>query len=135
MSELGHAWVFDPEQPGHVYQIDAVDPDYQIGLTMHLHDRIKARLGSTQKSINYRTAREARVRILHEIANANTKRRRKIREIAEEHGDFKALPALGAQQIGHIEAGAEAIAHFHLHPETPASYEVVVTKNENDPPK
>jgi putative transposase len=135
VSELGHAWVSDPEQPGHVYQIDAVDPEYQTGLTMHLHDRIKTRLGIKQKSINYRTAREARVRILHEIASANTKRRRKIRQIADEHGDFKALPASGAQQIGHTEAGAEEVEHFHLHPETPASYEVVVTKNENDPPK
>lgn len=136
ISELGHAWVCDPEQPGQVYRIDAVDPDYQIGLTMHLHERIKARLGSQKKSINYRTAREARVRILHEIARANSKRQRKIREIADEHGDFKAQPEQDfAQPACDPTGNAEDIEHFLLHPDTPANYQVVVAKNEYNPQK
>lgn len=127
VSELGHAWVCDPEQPGHVYPVDAVDPNYQIGLTMHLHELVKARLGNKKKSINYRTAREARVRILHEIASANTKRRRKIREIADEHGDFKAQPTQNsAQPACDPSVNPEDIEQFHIHPDTPASYQVVV---------
>jgi len=129
ISELGHAWVCDPEQPGHVYRVDAV-------LTMHLHECIKARLGSQKKSINYRSAREARVRILHEIASANTKRRRKMREIANEYGDFKALPKHDSDQpIGNTVLKEVDIEHFHLHPETPESYQVMVIKNEDAPPK
>ncbi|EJN28362.1 integrase family protein [Pseudomonas sp. GM78] len=136
ISELGHAWVCDPQQPGHVYPVDAVDPVYQIGLTMHLHELVKTRLGSKKKSINYRAAREARVRILHELAIANTKGRRKNREIADEHGDFKALAESdSAQTACDPLANPEDIEQFHIHPETPDNYQVVVAKNEYDPPK
>lgn len=103
---------------------------------MHLHELVKARLGSKKKSINYRAAREARVRILHELAIANTKRRRKNREIADELGDFKALAESdSAQTACDSLANPEDIEQFHIHPETPDSYQVVVAKNEYDPPK
>ncbi|QQX57098.1 DDE-type integrase/transposase/recombinase [Pseudomonas chlororaphis] len=131
-SELGYAWVCDPEQPNQVYRVEAVAPDYQVGLTMHMHELVKARLGSKKRSIDYRAARDARVRILHELASANNKRRRKNREIANEHGDFKQLPALDCRPpAGGITIKAEEVDQYHLHPETPANYQVVVANHDS----
>jgi len=126
LCELGHAWVCDPQQTGHLYEVKAADLLYQTGLTMHLHQLIKTRLKIRKQSMNYCAAREARVQILREIANANTKGQRKRRQIAEEYGDFKSIPA-SPTYIALTKD--ERAAEYHFHPDTPSNYEIVVANH------
>ncbi|HDS1776879.1 TPA: transposase family protein [Pseudomonas putida] len=124
--DLGTAWVSDPEHPSVMLDVFAVDPDYQNGLTLHLHNLIKASMKSRSEELNYRIAIEHRNRILHSLAVANTKSRRKQREIAKELGDFELANAntppnkptlVGRQQHPKIDCP--------LHPQTPSSYQVM----------
>lgn len=71
--ELGKAWVCDPSSPKELFEIMAVDPDYQNGLTLDLHEMIKVRLRARKQSPNSSAAREARGAILRELASAKTR--------------------------------------------------------------
>lgn len=123
LSELGHAWVCDPQQPHQVYAVMAVEPSYQTGLTMHLHELIKARLKIRKQSMSYSVARETRVQILRGIAKANSKGQRKRRCIAEEYGDFKSIPNSPAYSAAFKN---DDMAEYHFHPGTPSDYQIVV---------
>jgi putative transposase len=126
VSELGRAWVCDPAQPDQVYSVMAVEPEYQNGLTMHTHDLIKASLNTKKRGLNYRAAIEARVRILHEISDANSKRRRKARERSKEQAKPTApLPRGIGQSETVTNTGSQGTGEYHLHPETPLSYQIV----------
>ncbi|MNM23488.1 Integrase core domain protein [compost metagenome] len=126
ISELGKAWVSDPNSNG-IFEVVAVDGEYQNGLTMHLHEMIKTRLRVRKQSLNYSAAREARVQILRELAGAKTKTQRITRKRAEERGDFNTQPSLPRPAV------ATEIASNHplqLHPDTPSGFASVVTKRE-----
>lgn len=133
-SDLGTAWVSDPEQPSIILDVQAVDSDYQHGLTLHLHKLVQASMKSRSEQINYRIAIEHRNRILHRLAVANTKSRRKQREIAKELGDFEIndVTALPIQPCL-IRRQVDTKADYPLHPNTPASYQVMEFKD--DTPK
>ncbi|AKV10085.1 integrase [Pseudomonas fluorescens NCIMB 11764] len=127
ISELGKAWVCDPSSSSELFEVMAVDPDYQKGLTMHLHEMIKARLRARKQSPSYSAAREARVQILRELASAKTKTQRKIRKRAEERGDFNARPSLPAPSVALED---DSNRRYQFHPDTPSDYSSVVTKHD-----
>lgn len=85
-SELGTAWVCHPDAPDDIYSIDAVDPDYQTGLTMHMHRLVMAELKEKERTFDFREARDNRVRINLRLANSKGKRARKKQARSEESG-------------------------------------------------
>lgn len=126
--ELGKAWVCAPDASSKLYEVMAVDSDYQKGLTMHLHEMIKARLRTRkQSSSSYRLAREARVQILRELASASTKTQWKHRKRAEERGDFDMTPRSNRTSLD-VDEGSHP--QYQLHPDTPAGYTSVETKHD-----
>lgn len=127
ISELGTAWVSDPNSPTEPLSVMAVDPDYQNGLTMHLHELIKRRLRTRKQSLNYKAACEARVQIIRELTSAKTKTQRKTCKRAEERGDFNSKRNLPAPSVA-VEA--EGNTRRQLHPDTPSDYASLVTKHD-----
>lgn len=83
-SDLGMAWACHPSFPDEEMDLQAVDPDYQNGLTMHLHQLTLKRLREQHKAFDTRKARRARVEILRELAKIKTpSQRRKHHQSAE----------------------------------------------------
>lgn len=87
-SELGTAWVCHPDAPDDIYEIYAVDPDYQNGLTMHMHELVREEFVAQKKKFNSKTARDNRVRINLALANAKGKSARKRKARLEEDGSI-----------------------------------------------
>jgi len=85
-SDLGHAWACHPSYPDELLELQAVDPDYQEGLTMHLHQLTLKRLGAERQSFDPSKARQARVALLRELAKVNTPAQRRRRQRAVEKG-------------------------------------------------
>lgn len=69
ISDLGHVWISHPERPEELFQIEAVDPDYQNGLTMQLHRVVLKQLRSERMSFDFKSARERRVKYILELRN------------------------------------------------------------------
>jgi putative transposase len=88
-SNLGHAWACHPSYPDELLELQAVDPDYQEGLTMHLHQLTLKRLRAERQSFNPRKARRARVALLRELAKVKTPAQRRQRERAAEKGSLQ----------------------------------------------
>ncbi|WP_409260906.1 transposase [Pseudomonas putida] len=127
ISELGTAWVCDPNTPSELFEVMAVDPDYQNGLTMHMHKLISARLRARKQSPSYRAACEARVEIIRELASEKTKTQRKTCKRAEERGDFKSKRNL---PVPSVALEADGNSRRQLHPGTPSDYASLVTKHD-----
>ncbi|MCY1350846.1 Integrase core domain protein [compost metagenome] len=87
-SELGTAWVCHPDTPDELFSIEAADPDYQIGLTMHMHKLIRKELQEKHSKFNYKDARNNRVRINLRLAAAKGKRARKQQARMAENGSY-----------------------------------------------
>lgn len=64
-SDLGRAWAYHPAYPENIQPLDPVDADYQVGMTMSLHQTICDRLTEKKKEICYFFARQERARILN----------------------------------------------------------------------
>ncbi|NWL78030.1 transposase [Pseudomonas taiwanensis] len=90
-SELGTAWVCHPDAPDDIYSIDAVDPDYQTGLTMHMHHLVMAELKEKERTFDFREARDNRVRINLRLANSKGKRARKKHARPEEYNSSNSI--------------------------------------------
>ena len=60
ISELGTIWVCDPQDPNKLYAAEAVDPEYQVGLTMAMHDEIHAAMSQRRKAFSFAKAKEQR---------------------------------------------------------------------------
>lgn len=60
VSELGTIWVCDPQDSNKLYAAEAVDPDYQVGLTMAMHDEIRAAMSERRKAFSFAKAKEQR---------------------------------------------------------------------------
>ncbi|MFG0268805.1 MULTISPECIES: transposase [Pseudomonas] len=135
-SELGIAWVSIPEQPSQIWALEAVSPEYQTGLTMHLHNEIKKSNIANMEKDNYRAAIDARTLILHKIALENkSKRSRKNKAKAVESGDFKALLPQHLSRPESHDPSFKAItgnSHYHIHPRTPGDYSVREVSDESD---
>ncbi|WP_081668127.1 DDE-type integrase/transposase/recombinase [Metapseudomonas resinovorans] len=96
-SELGTAWVCHPSSPDDIYSISAVDP-YQIGLTMHMHNLVMSDLKEQEKKFDYSVARNNRVRINIESANAKGKRGRRKHAQLTEDGSLNAVEHMKARK-------------------------------------
>lgn len=88
-SDLGRAWACHPSYPDEPFELQAVDPDYQDGLTMHLHQLTLKRLRAERQSFNPRKAQRARVALLRELAKVKTPAQRRQRERAAEKGSLQ----------------------------------------------
>lgn len=84
VSELGKAWVTHPDFPDDIYEVEAVDSEYQTGLTMHMHKLVREALTRQKQFFNFREARDNRVRINLALAEAKDKRSRRKQALLEE---------------------------------------------------
>lgn len=64
ISDLGSVWICHPDKPEDLFQLEAVDPDYQNGLTLQLHRVVLKQLRSERKSFDFKSARERRVKYI-----------------------------------------------------------------------
>ncbi|MFJ2526429.1 transposase [Pseudomonas capeferrum] len=64
ISDLGTVWICHPDRPEELFSLEAVDPDYQNGLTMQLHRLMVKQLRSERKSFDFKSARERRVKYI-----------------------------------------------------------------------
>ena len=60
VSELGTIWVCDPQDANKLYAAEAVDPDYQVGLTMAMHKEIRAAMSKRRQAFSFAKAKEQR---------------------------------------------------------------------------
>ncbi|QJC80403.1 integrase catalytic domain-containing protein [Pseudomonas umsongensis] len=88
-SDLGHAWACHPSYPNELLELQAVDPDYQQGLTMHLHQLTLKRLRTEREAFNPRKARQARLALLRELAKVKTPAQRRQHQRAVETGSLQ----------------------------------------------
>ncbi len=82
-SELGHAWVCHPNYPDDIHQVEAVDPEYQVGLTMDMHNFLKKKLRDQEKNFDSRTAKRKMTELLYELALTKGKRSRRLTAILQ----------------------------------------------------
>ncbi|MNF80604.1 hypothetical protein D3C87_1791010 [compost metagenome] len=90
-SDLGRAWACHPSYPDELLELQAVDPDYQEGLTMHLHQLTLKRLRAERQTFDPSKARKARVTLLRELAKVKTPAQRRRRQQAAEKGSLQKL--------------------------------------------
>jgi putative transposase len=88
-SDLGHAWACHPSYPDDLLELQAVDPDYQEGLTMHLHQLTVKRLRANRQTFDSSKARKARVALLRELAKVKTPAQRRRLQQAAEKGSIQ----------------------------------------------
>ncbi|MDT4843800.1 hypothetical protein FQZ97_777370 [compost metagenome] len=124
-SELGQAIVKHPTRPELSFVADAVDPDYQCGLTMYTHNRVRAKLKEAAKEFSYRDAIKARIALLVEIELGNSKLTRKQKAIMDDitkENDEKKQDSTPKTKFG--DENPEYIPLLDS-PPTPADYSVV----------
>ncbi|MCE0975195.1 transposase [Pseudomonas putida] len=88
-SDLGKAWVSHPSYPDELMELQAVDPDYQEGLTLHLHQMTVKRLRTNHQNFDSSRARQARIAILRELAELKTSDKRRKYHQTKEHGSLE----------------------------------------------
>lgn len=88
-SDLGRAWVYHPAYPENIQPLAPADADYQVGMTMSLHQTICDRLTEKKKELRYFFARLERARILNTWRASKSKKLRKnsakAREFVKDH--------------------------------------------------
>lgn len=83
-SDLGKAWASHPSYPDELMELQAVDPDYQEGLTLDLHQETVKRLRTNNQNFDSGRARQARIAILRELAELKiSAKRRKYHQTKE----------------------------------------------------
>ncbi|MNC17888.1 hypothetical protein D3C75_657800 [compost metagenome] len=119
-SDLGHAWACHPSYPDEPIELQAVDPDYQDGLTMHLHQLTLKRLRTEREAFNPRKAKQARVALLRDLAKVKTPAQRR-RQHAAEKGSLQ-------RKARHIRASTSIRSTnvvpvaYQYHDDTPDDY-------------
>ncbi|MBF8644070.1 DDE-type integrase/transposase/recombinase [Pseudomonas pudica] len=88
-SDLGKAWASHPSYPEELMELQPVDPDYQEGLTLHLHQETVKRLRAHRQSFDSGRARAARVEILRDLAYLKTTAKRRKYYQTKEHGSLE----------------------------------------------
>lgn len=131
-SELGTAWVCHPDAPDDIYEIQAVDPDYQTGLTMHMHELVREEFAAQKRKFNFKTARDNRVRINLALASAKGKSARKRKARLEEDGS---IPPSQLSSKNEPEAKQEHTtpidpAKYLINSQAPELTQVIEVKNE-----
>lgn len=126
-SDLGSAWVCHPDAPDDVFRVEAVNPEYQMGLTMDMHRLVQASIKQQAKTFNYSEARNNRIRINMMLATAKGKRARKLRERLLENGSLPRDEFVNIKPTKDHEANTFVIdPSKHLaHSNTPAVAQVI----------
>ncbi|MBC3475773.1 DDE-type integrase/transposase/recombinase [Pseudomonas taiwanensis] len=117
-SNLGKAWVCHPDHREELFELEAVDADYQDGLTLHLHKLIQKRLREDRQTFNSRVARRARVKILREISDIKNKKNRLKRHRIEECKQGMQLKPKNSKLIQRTEP----VVDYPYHQDTPDDY-------------
>ncbi|MDN7144021.1 transposase family protein [Pseudomonas sp. JQ170] len=73
ISDLGTIWICHPDRPEDLYPVEAVDPEYQNGLTMQMHRLVQNQLRNERKAFDFRSARECRVKYIITLRNNKRK--------------------------------------------------------------
>jgi putative transposase len=118
-SELGKAWGCHPSYPDELLELQAVDPEYQEGLTMHLHQLTLKRLRAQREAFDPRKARRARVELLRELAKVKTPAQRRQGQRAAETGSLKKSRKHSLQLIAKKPHMPES---YIYHGDTPDDY-------------
>lgn len=114
ISELSTAWVCHPDAPDDIYLLEAVDPDYQTGLTMHMHNLVMMELKNREKAFDFRIARDSRVRINLWLASHKGKRARKLYAQLKEDEAFSLLPPSDDESLKKTSISSKIDPHKHL---------------------
>lgn len=121
-SDLGRAWACHPSYPDEVLELQAVDPDYQEGLTLHLHQLILKRLKTERETFNPRKAQRARITLLRELAKVKTPAQRRQHQRAVEKGSLQKSPKRPTMKRANKR---KAPGEFPYHGDTPDDYSSV----------
>jgi putative transposase len=128
-SELGHAWAYHPSFPEHPQPLDPVD-DYQVGMTMSLHQSILDKLTAKKKEFKYFLARQERAQILDEWRNSKNKRRRI--ESARAAESFDGDASLAAAPSAYTEHVATSTRHDTARQAPSGPYAVLEVSDDSD---
>jgi putative transposase len=118
-SDLGLAWACHPSYPDELLELQAVDPDYQDGLTLHLHQLTLKHLKTQREAFNPSKARRARVALLRDLAKVKTPAQRRQHQRAVEKGSLpksRKKPAITKASKPNTHQG------FPYHGDTPDDY-------------
>lgn len=102
-SDLGVAVVFHPDYPDKKYYADAVDPRYQIGLTLDCHREIRKRINEIRRKFNFSLARAHKIRMMEERYRALAKHKRGNRGAAKVAEKIEEMVAGRSSSIADIE--------------------------------
>ncbi len=111
-SDLGTAWACHPSYPQELLELQAVNPDYQDGLTMHLHQLTLKRLREQRKTFDSYRARRARTAILRELAAIKTPAQRRKHQQGKESGSLTKTRKRRAK-IPTPQPRQQSNVHFH----------------------
>jgi putative transposase len=84
ISDLGTVWICHPDRPEDLYPVEAVDPDYQSGLTLQMHRLVQKQLRSERKAFDFKSARDRRVKYILELReNKGKAAQKRLARVAE----------------------------------------------------
>ncbi|HDS1769539.1 transposase [Pseudomonas putida] len=93
ISDLGSVWICHPDRPEELFQLQAVEPDYQDGLTLQLHRMVLKQLRSERKGFDFKSARERRVKYILALRSDKRKAAQKrLARLAESQKSAAAEP-------------------------------------------
>lgn len=115
-SDLGTAWASHPDYPEEVLELQAVDPDYQSGLTMHMHQLTLKRLREQRKRFDSNIARRARTEILRDLAKLKTSAQRRKHQQSAEKGS---LSIRKEREAGASLVNPRKPDKYHFHDDAP----------------
>lgn len=123
-SDLGRAWLVHPAYKDAPLEVEAVHPEYQVGLTMDMHERILKELRPKDGNLNITAAQRTRLAILEELQNQSSKSARLNHHRAAEKGllaeasKTNTVPEETATKQDHARV-------YHYFDDTPDSYSIV----------
>ncbi|HDS1696165.1 MULTISPECIES: DDE-type integrase/transposase/recombinase [Pseudomonas] len=123
-SDLGKAWLVHPAYQDDPLELEAVHPEYQVGLNMDMHEHILKELRPKDGNLNIAAAQRARAAILEKLQNQGSKSARLNHHRAAEKGllaeDAKAnmAPDDTAKMQDHTRP-------YHYYSNTPDLYSIV----------
>lgn len=94
ISELGYAWTCHPKNPEKIFKLEAVDPEYQCGLTMSTHEEIHRKLLEKAKTFDFSSAKQERLLLIEECSQATKRSEKQMRKKMKE-----SVPPSSASQM------------------------------------
>lgn len=123
-SDLSKAWLAHPAYQDDPIEVEAVHPEYQVGMTMDMHERILKELGPKDGNLNITAAQRARAAILEGLHNQANKAARLNHHRAVEKGVFAQAPEASTVPDETATKQDDTRA-YHYYSDTPDSYSTV----------